>query len=53
MPGLVHREAGLFLDYEQPGAGMRLQDFKRGGETENAAANDREIVRCHALSLEV
>jgi len=42
--GLVARELGFFFQDEQPHSRMRRSDFERGGEAEDAATDNRQVV---------
>ena len=52
--GLVARKIGFFLQQQQAQAGMRGGDFERGGETQDATTDDRQVIQgCHEISFEV
>jgi hypothetical protein len=44
VPGLMPGEFRFFLEDEQARGRMRFENFERGGQAQDTAADDREIV---------
>jgi hypothetical protein len=52
--GLMAREIGFLLQQQKAQAGMSGGDFQRGSQTEDATADDRQVIqRRHGRFIEV